>query len=93
MKAVRRFGLIIGFLLVGLVIGKLGSLATIVVFSGLFIVWYMLWDEKKYAQQYEQENTYYEEEYYYEEEAPEEVYYMDSYDYYDYYDHHYHKSA
>ncbi|MGM0212725.1 hypothetical protein [Enterococcus sp. AZ109] len=91
MKAVRRFGLIIGFLLLGLVIGKLGSLATIVVFSGLFIVWYMLWDEKKYAQQYEQEAYYYEEDY--DDEMTEEVYYIDSYDYYDYYDHHYHKSA
>ncbi|MEO1770449.1 hypothetical protein [Candidatus Enterococcus ferrettii] len=89
MKAVRRFGLIIGFLLVGLLIGKLGSLATIVVFSGLFIVWFMLWDEKKYAQKYEQEEDYWEDDYY-DNGEPEEVYYIDSYDYYD---HHYHKSA
>ena len=32
MKAVRRFGLIIAVLLLGLLIGKLGSLATIVIF-------------------------------------------------------------
>ena len=42
MKAVRRFGLIIAVLLLGLLIGKLGSLATIVIFSGLFLVWFML---------------------------------------------------
>ncbi|MDT2599713.1 hypothetical protein P7D85_07995 [Enterococcus hulanensis] len=88
MKAVRRFGLIIAVLLLGLLIGKLGSLATIVIFSGLFLVWFMLWDERKYAQhyaerQYAEEDT--EEEHYYKEPA-EDFYYVT-------YDHHYHKSA
>lgn len=88
MKAVRRFGLIIAVLLLGLLIGKLGSLATIVIFSGLFLVWFMLWDERKYTQHYaehhyDEEDT--EEEYYYKEPA-EDFYYVN-------YDHHYHKSA
>lgn len=88
MKAVRRFGLIIAVLLLGLLIGNLGSLATIVIFSGLFLVWFMLWDERKYAQhyaerQYDEEDT--EEEHYYKEPA-EDFYYVT-------YDHHYHKSA
>ena len=88
MKALRRFGLIIAVLLLGLLIGKLGSLATIVIFSGLFLVWFMLWDERKYAQhyaerQYDEDDT--EEEHYYKEPA-EDFYYVT-------YDHHYHKSA
>ncbi|MGM0166622.1 hypothetical protein IGI39_001584 [Enterococcus sp. AZ135] len=88
MKAVRRFGLIIAVLLLGLLIGKLGSLATIVIFSGLFLVWFMLWDERKYAQhyaehQFDEEDI--EEEHYYKEPA-EDFYYVT-------YDHHYHKSA
>ena len=88
MKAVRRFGLIIAVLLLGLLIGKLGSLATIVIFSGLFLVWFMLWDERKYAQHYaerysDEEDT--EEDIYYKEPA-EDLYYVT-------YDHHYHKSA
>lgn len=84
MKAVRRFGLIIAVLLLGLLIGKLGSLATVVIFSGLFLVWFMLWDERKYAQHYA-ERHYDEEEQYYKEPA-EDFYYVT-------YDHQYHKSA
>ena len=89
MKAVRRFGLIIAVLLLGLLIGKLGSLATIVIFSGLFLVWFMLLDERKYAQHYaeyhsvEEEN---EEEEFYTTEPAEDFYYVT-------YDHRYHKSA
>ncbi|MGX7203636.1 hypothetical protein [Enterococcus pingfangensis] len=87
MKAVRRFGLVIAVLLLGLLIGKLGSLATIVIFSGLFLVWFMLWDERKYAQHYSEhpveEET--EVEHYYKEPA-EDFYYVT-------YDQHYHKSA
>ena len=77
MKAIRRFGLIIAVLLLGLLIGKLGSLATIVIFSGLFLVWFMLWDERKYAQHYA-EHEYeedIEEEHYYKEPA-EDFYYV-----------------
>ena len=87
MKAVRRFGLIIAVLLLGLLIGKLGSLATIVIFSGLFLVWFMLWDERKYAQHYEEN--------YYEDETEEEFYYKEPEEdfYYVTYDRHYRKSA
>ncbi|MBU5360651.1 hypothetical protein KQI58_06125 [Enterococcus raffinosus] len=88
MKAVRRFGLIIAVLLLGLLIGKLGSLATVVIFSGLFLVWFMLWDERKYAQHYAErqfDEEEFEEEQYYKEPA-EDFYYVT-------YDHHYHKSA
>ena len=87
MKAVRRFGLIIAVLLLGLLIGKLGSLATIVIFSGLFLVWFMLWDERKYAQHYA-------ERYSDEEDTEEDIYKEPAEDfYYVTYDHHYHKSA
>ncbi|MBU5364774.1 hypothetical protein P7H74_01095 [Enterococcus devriesei] len=87
MKAVRRFGLVIAVLLLGLLIGKLGSLATIVIFAGLFLVWFMLWDERKYAQHYA--------EHHYEEEVEEEQYYKEPSEdfYYVTYDHRYHKSA
>lgn len=88
MKAVRRFGLIIAVLLLGLLIGKLGSLATVVIFSGLFLVWFMLWDERKYAQHYAErrlDEEEFEDEQYYKEPA-EDFYYVT-------YDHHYHKSA
>ena len=88
MKAVRRFGLIIAVLSLGLLIGKLGSLATVVIFSGLFLVWFMLWDERKYAQHYA-------ERHYDEEEFEEEQYYKEPAEdfYYVTYDHQYHKSA
>lgn len=87
MKAVRRFGLIIAVLLLGLLIGKLGSLATIVIFSGLFLVWFMLWDERKYAQHYAEHS-------YDEEENEDEPYYKEPAEdfYYVHYDR-YHKSA
>ncbi|MDT2602696.1 hypothetical protein [Enterococcus dongliensis] len=87
MKIVRRFGLIIAVLLLGLLIGKLGSLATIVIFSGLFLVWFMLWDERKYAQHYAEYSSEeeIEAEHYFKEPA-EDFYYVT-------YDHHYHKSA
>ncbi|GCF93653.1 hypothetical protein NRIC_15440 [Enterococcus florum] len=89
MKAVRRFGLVIGFLLIGLLIGKLGAMATVIVFSGLFIVWFMLWDERKYAQTYHYEELETEDEPYRHEPA-NDFYYIDSYDYHDT---HFHKSA
>lgn len=87
MKAVRRFGLIIAVLLLGSLIGKLGSLATIVIFSGLFLVWFMLWDERKYAQHYA--------DHYFEEDVEEEFYYKEAAEdfYYVTPEHHYRKSA
>lgn len=85
MKAIRRFGLIIAILLLGLLIGKLGYIATIVVFSGLFLIWFMLWDERKYDQRTHQPEEYDHEPYDYFEER-EDYYYVD-------YDHHFHKSA
>lgn len=86
MIAVRRFGFVIAVLLLGLLIGKLGTLAAIIIFSGLFIVWFMLWDERKYAQHYA-ENLYEEEQTeIYHKEPAEDFYYTT-------YDHHYHKSA
>ncbi len=87
MKTVRRFGLVIAVLLLGLLIGKLGSLATIVIFSGLFLVWFMLWDERTYAQHYA--------EHQYEETEEDEQYYKEPAEdfYYVAYDHQYHKSA
>ncbi|WP_159721825.1 hypothetical protein [Enterococcus sp. CSURQ0835] len=57
MKAVKRFGLVIVFLLLGTLIGQLGSVVTIIFFSGLFIVWFMLWDERKYDQEHRSKLT------------------------------------
>ncbi|KAF1302595.1 hypothetical protein IV487_00265 [Enterococcus saccharolyticus] len=50
MKAVRRFGFIIGVLLIGIIIGNFGMLTAVLIVCPLFILWLMLWDDKKFRQ-------------------------------------------
>lgn len=90
MKAIRRFGLIIAVLLLGLLIGKLSLLANVLFFSGLFLTWFMLWDDKRYAQRQKRRKMAQMNQYYYPEDEPrEDYYYVNPYDYTD----HFHKSA
>lgn len=69
MKAVRRFGFLIGVLLIGIIIGNFGSLIAFLILGPLFILWLILWDDKRlrqrrYQQQYYQMDT----EYFYPED-------------------------
>ncbi len=50
MKAIRRFGFILGVLLVGIIIGNLGMLTAILIVCPLFTLWLILWDNKKVRQ-------------------------------------------
>lgn len=50
MKAVRRFGLLLAILLLGIILGNFGINHAILIFAPLFIVWFISWDEKKYRQ-------------------------------------------
>lgn len=55
MKGIRRFGLMIILLALGIFIGRLGTQATILIFSSLILLWFILWDEKKYRLQEHEE--------------------------------------
>ena len=50
MKAIRRFGFIIGVLLVGIIIGNFGVLTAVLIVCPLFMFWLILWDDKKFRQ-------------------------------------------
>ena len=50
MKAIRRFGFIIGVLLVGIIIGNFGALTAVLIVCPLFMFWLILWDDKKFRQ-------------------------------------------
>lgn len=84
MKAVKRFGLAIVFLLLGTLIGQLGSVVTIIFFSGLFIVWFMLWDERKYDQEHPSTIEHQDSS----EKTPTDEYYFEDYYYIDPHQHH-----
>ena len=47
MKAMRRFGLLIGILLIGIIIGHFGSLIALLIVAPLFTLWLSFWDDKK----------------------------------------------
>lgn len=73
MKAVRRFGLLIGVLLTGIIIGNFGTLIACLVLGPLLALWLILWDDKnsKQAQRRQQYYSsevdyYYADDYYYE---------------------------
>ncbi|MCB5950709.1 hypothetical protein LI951_01360 [Enterococcus sp. BWT-B8] len=51
MKAVRRGGFIFFVLLIGIFLGTLGLPAALLIVSPLFIIWFMLWDEKRYSEE------------------------------------------
>lgn len=50
MKAIRRSGLLFFVLIIGIFLGTLGLRAALLIVSPLFIIWFMLWDEKRYTQ-------------------------------------------
>ncbi|WP_291292240.1 hypothetical protein [Enterococcus sp.] len=50
MKAVRRFGFMLWVLLIGIIIGYFGVLSAVLIFCPLMMLWFMLWDEKKFRQ-------------------------------------------
>lgn len=50
MKAIRRFGFIIGILLIGIIIGNFGMLTAILIVCPLLTLWLILWDDKKFRQ-------------------------------------------
>ena len=50
MKSMRRLGLVLMVLFLGIVIGNFGIRPALLVFVPLFALWFMLWDEKKYRQ-------------------------------------------
>ncbi len=88
MKSMRRLGLVLTVLFLCIIIGNFCIRPALLVFVPLFTLWFMLWDERKYAQHYA-------ERHYDEEEFEEEQYYKEPAEdfYYVTYDHQYHKSA
>lgn len=50
MKSIRRGGLLFFVLFIGILLGTLGIQAALLIVSPLFIIWFMLWDEKQYTQ-------------------------------------------
>lgn len=50
MKAIRRGGLLFLVLIIGIFLGTLGLRSALLIVSPLFIIWFMLWDEKRYTQ-------------------------------------------
>lgn len=48
MEAIRRYGLLLIVLMLGIVLGTFGWQAALVVLTPLFMIWLMLWDEKSY---------------------------------------------
>ena len=49
MKAIRRGGLLFVVLVIGIFLGTLGLRSALLIVSPLFIIWFMLWDEKSYV--------------------------------------------
>lgn len=50
MKSMRRLGLVLMVLFLGIIIGNFGMRTALLIFVPLFALWFMLWDEKKYRQ-------------------------------------------
>lgn len=50
MKAIRRGGFLFFVLFIGILLGTLGVQSALLIVGPLFIVWFMLWDEKRYTQ-------------------------------------------
>ena len=49
MKAIRRFGLLLVVLFIGIYIGSLGWENALLLIAPLFFLWFMVWDEKSYS--------------------------------------------
>ncbi|AYW50379.1 hypothetical protein [Tetragenococcus halophilus] len=50
MKGIRRFGLMIVILLIGITIGHFGLFISILFVCPLITLWLLLWDDKKNSQ-------------------------------------------
>lgn len=46
MKSIRRIGLVLLVLFLGILIGNFGIQPALIIFLPLFTLWFMLWDEK-----------------------------------------------
>ncbi|KAF1296958.1 hypothetical protein BAU15_15195 [Enterococcus sp. JM4C] len=78
MRAMRRFGFILMVLVIGILLGNIGIRSAILILTPLAILWFTLWDEKKYRQT-EREKFYYEEQQY--DRGMDEERYEFDYDY------------
>ncbi|MBL1224649.1 hypothetical protein [Enterococcus sp. BWR-S5] len=59
MKSVRRGGFIFFVLFIGIFLGTLGLKSALLIVGPLFIIWFMLWDEKRYSQQRRRQEEHY----------------------------------
>ncbi len=48
MNGIRRFGLMLGILTIGAFIGLLGLKNIFLILAPLFLLWFILWDDKSY---------------------------------------------
>ncbi|ASZ07710.1 MULTISPECIES: hypothetical protein [Enterococcus] len=64
MKSIRRIGLVLLVLFLGILIGNFGIQPALIIFLPLFTLWFMLWDEKKYRQA--EQRRLHEEHFYHE---------------------------
>lgn len=67
MKSMRRLGLVLMVLFLGIIIGNFGMRTALLIFVPLFALWFMLWDEKKYRQSERRrihDDTFYLDSYY-----------------------------
>lgn len=50
MQSMRRFGAILLILFFGIIIGNYGLQTALLIFLPSFVLWFVMWDEKKYRQ-------------------------------------------
>ncbi|EOZ5822285.1 hypothetical protein ACQUI8_000341 [Enterococcus faecalis] len=54
MEAIRRVGFLFFVLVIGIFLGTLGLRLAFMIVTPLFILWFMLWDEKRYTRKQQQ---------------------------------------
>ena len=57
MEAIRRYGFILVVLLVGMLLGRAGTLISFLIFCPLGIMWLVAWDDKRYRLHYQKKNA------------------------------------
>lgn len=57
MKGIRRAGVLLIVLVVGMFLGHLSSSMLLLISAPLFLLWLLNWDEQKYQERQEQKNT------------------------------------
>ena len=50
MQSMRRFGAMLSILFFGIIIGNYGLQTALLIFLPSFVLWFVMWDEKKYRQ-------------------------------------------